>query len=266
MNIFSIRFWFFYITIIVIFQMFFFTIYNIPIYKIYCELNNYYLNDIITYNKFNLKYILYINIQNINSCFLADNQVEINNSYFLFSNYVSPNIKDLYLTKLYCNFDIYNIFVNVNIQNIKFIFNIYNFIISFLENYKVENLQTQFSNFFYIVYFNTSVTNLNSVEFISLQNNIYIVPGETYLVFFRLYNPTNFIIKGISIYFISPNEISAYLFKIQCFCFDELILYQFESIDLPILFYISSDVLFVSFESFIYFQIQIIYLFILNTF
>ncbi len=245
--------------------MFFFTIYNIPIYKIYCELNNYYLNDIIIYNKHNLKYLLYVNTQKFNTVVSFDSYIQINNLDLLnYNNIINITNKFDFIN----NLNIYNIYFDINIYNFKNIlyFNLYNYFFFNFDNYQVDSTQSKFNSFFYIIYFNTSITNINLVEFISLQNNIYIIPGETYLIFFRLYNPTNFLIKGISIYFISPNEINAFLFKIQCFCFDELILYQFESIDLPILFYISSDILFINIEYFIFFQIQIIHLFILNTF
>lgn len=264
MNMFSIKFWFFYITIIVIFQMFFFTIYNIPIYKIYCELNNYYSNDFLINDKYNMKYVLYNSLNeygylyNINN-FNINSLLKIDNSNNLILNYITL------LSSMFYNLN------NFYFYNIYYIFNIYDlsssfFINNFFINNNIANNESDFTNFFYVIYFNTSITSINLVEFISLQNNIYVVPGETYLVFFRLYNPTDFFIKGISIYFISPSEINAYLFKIQCFCFDELMLYPFESIDLPILFYISSDVVITNIEFFFFFQIQIIYLFILNTF
>ncbi|MEA4825990.1 MAG: cytochrome c oxidase assembly protein [Clostridium sp.] len=118
----------------------------------------------------------------------------------------------------------------------------------------------------YIVVFKAATTNVNLVEFITLQNSMYIAPSETYLVFFRIYNPTDYIIKGISIYFISPNTVSVYVLKIQCFCFDELLLYGFESVDLPILFYISSEIISLNLKIIAYVQIHITYLFILNNF
>ena len=118
----------------------------------------------------------------------------------------------------------------------------------------------------YVVIFKAATTNVNLIEFITLQNSMYIAPSETYLVFFRIYNPTDYIIKGISIYFISPNTVSVYILKIQCFCFDELLLYGFESVDLPILFYISSEIISLNLKIIAYIQIHITYLFILNNF
>ena len=259
----KIKFWFIYSIIIISIQMFLFGIYNIPIYKLYCELNNYYSFNIIS-NFFNSKIYLF------NSSFLNYN------NYF-FSSY--NNINFYYDINSF--FKIYQKINNINLLNINNIYlesfkNNYNFlnsnsIQSFINNlfdisfFYENNINCE--NIIYVIYFNTSVTSINIVEFISLQNHVYIYSSETYLVFFRLYNPTDFLIKGISIYTINPNEMNAYIYKIQCFCFDEIILYPFESIDLPILFYISSNTNnYLNFESIYFFQIQIIYLFILNSF
>ena len=122
-------------------------------------------------------------------------------------------------------------------------------------------------NIIYIIYFNTSITNTNLIEFLSLQNYIYVFPSETYLAFFRLYNPTNYMIKGITIYLLSPFEMNLYLYKIQCFCFDEILIFPFESVELPILFYIDSNINnYLNQDSFLFVQIQILYLFILNSY
>lgn len=255
----KIKFWFIYIVIIIFIQMFFFGIYNIPIYKIYCELNNYY-SMIINNDYIDQKIFLYKNnLENINSYFYNEsinitnfniNYLQYQDDYSLYNNfYYNNNRYHIYNNFFYIDFIIYNIF------------NIFFFIF-----YKYEN-NLNIDNLIYVVYFNTSVTNINVIEFISLQNHIYIYTSETYLVFFRLYNPTNFMIKGISIYIINPNDISAYIFKVQCFCFDEIIIYSFESVDLPILFYISSNINnYSNLSSIFFFQIQITYLFILNSF
>jgi len=245
--------------------MLFFSIYNIPIYKIYCDLNNYYFynsSDGISRDK----YFLYF----------------YNNELSYFSNF-SKSVIDSY-SKYAINHYLFSkepySFINSNQNNLVDDYNIYTYIIYFIKknfnNYFLLSFTfvslsssinpENINNFLYIINFKFSNNNVNLVEFISLQNNIYIVPGETYLIFFRIYNPTDFIIKGISIYFISPNEINLYLFKIQCFCFDELLLYEFESVDLPILFYIASDIVFINVELFMYFQIHITYLFILSNF
>jgi hypothetical protein len=229
--------------------MLFIVIYNIPIYKIYRELNNYYA--LINLNSFiDNKIILYqVDIENFISNINSNMFIYFNNNIyidFLFVDLNFLNFELLNLSSFFSNFFIYNFF-------------------DFFYFLKIKK-EIDF-DIIYIVYFSTSVTNTNLVEFLSLQNYIYIYPAETYLSFFRLYNPTNYIIKGITIYLLSPFEINLYLYKIQCFCFDELLLYSFESIELPILFYIDSSISnYLNTESFFFLQIQILYLFILNSY
>ena len=93
------------------------------------------------------------------------------------------------------------------------------------------------------VLFQTSSTNFNFIEFCTLQKFIYIVPNETHLVFFRMYNSIAYDVSGISIYLVYPTDYLAYFNKIQCFCFEELLLYPYESIDLPVIFFISNEIL-----------------------
>ncbi|MDF2698961.1 MAG: Cytochrome c oxidase assembly protein CtaG / Cox11 containing protein [Haloplasmataceae bacterium] len=255
----KINFWLIYFIIIILVQMFFFGIYNIPIYKIYCEFSNYY--SLISTNTF-IDTKLYL---------LSTLSVEEYNLYYFYNfNYIYNNILNWYYDVnsivLFNNFYISNINFFLNFIFFYFDFFYFNFL-NIIDHYYRSNQDSNNVAIIYIVYFNTSITNINLVEFISLQNHIYIYPGETYLVFFRLYNPTSFVIKGISLYLLSPYEVNIYLYKIQCFRFDELLFYPFESIELPILFYIDSNInSYLDFKWIFFFQIQIIYLFILNSF
>lgn len=113
------------------------------------------------------------------------------------------------------------------------------------------------------VLFQTSTSNYNFIEFCTLQKFIYIVPNETHLIFFRMYNSIAFNISGISIYLIYPSDYLIYFNKIQCFCFEELLLYPYESIDLPVVFFISSEIL--NFVDFFYSnKLYLSYLFLLR--
>lgn len=228
------KFIYIYICIIFLLQIVFFSLYNISIFKIYCDLsNNYYINN---YNHFfTINNILY-------------NNLNMNNSYISIFN---KNL--LFHEKIINNTIIFNFYYLNYFHYINSLFYIFSKNSHFINLYNIS----------YIIYFHSSITNINLIEFINLQNNLFIFPGETYLIFFRCYNPINFITRGISIYFINPNNINIYIIKIQCFCFDELIIYPFETIDLPILFYISSDIIFNQY-CYIIIDIQIIYLFILN--
>jgi cytochrome c oxidase assembly protein Cox11 len=231
------KFFYIYICIIFLLQIIFFSIYNIPIFKIYCDLNNYYITN---NNNNNLLFINNILYNNLNNYY---NYISIYNNHFLYNEKIINYIQN------------YNFYYRNNYYYINtFFYILYN-----------NNNNINLYNITYIIYFYSSITNINLIEFINLQNNLFVSPGETYLIFFRCYNPINFITKGISIYFINPNNINIYIIKIQCFCFDELIIYPFETIDLPVLFYISSEIIFNK-TCYIIINIQIIYLFILNVY
>ena len=81
-------------------------------------------------------------------------------------------------------------------------------------------------------------SNLNWIYTISLQKTIILNLNETSLFFFRIYNPSHYTIKLITLYMIYPNDLSLYINKIQCFCFNVMFLFPMELIDLPVLLYI----------------------------
>jgi len=80
------------------------------------------------------------------------------------------------------------------------------------------------------------------LSFFPIQEVLFICTDETYLTFFRIHNHFSSGVRAISIYIIYPPEITAYLYKLQCFCFDEIFLTAFEVVDLPLIFFISSDI------------------------
>ncbi|KAK1881521.1 Cytochrome c oxidase assembly protein COX11 mitochondrial [Dissostichus eleginoides] len=73
------------------------------------------------------------------------------------------------------------------------------------------------------------------------QSEIYVVPGETALAFYRAKNPTNKHIIGISTYNVVPFDAGQYFNKIQCFCFEEQRLNPHEEVDMPVFFYIDPE-------------------------
>ncbi|KAG7470432.1 cytochrome c oxidase assembly protein COX11, mitochondrial [Solea senegalensis] len=73
------------------------------------------------------------------------------------------------------------------------------------------------------------------------QSEIYVVPGETALAFYRAKNPTDKPIIGISTYNVVPFEAGQYFNKIQCFCFEEQRLNPHEEVDMPVFFYIDPE-------------------------
>ncbi|XP_072207950.1 cytochrome c oxidase assembly protein COX11, mitochondrial [Excalfactoria chinensis] len=73
------------------------------------------------------------------------------------------------------------------------------------------------------------------------QSEIYVVPGETALAFYKAKNPTDKPIIGISTYNVVPFEAGQYFNKIQCFCFEEQWLNPHEEVDMPVFFYIDPE-------------------------
>ncbi|VDN33336.1 unnamed protein product [Gongylonema pulchrum] len=91
------------------------------------------------------------------------------------------------------------------------------------------------------VAFNADLESSMKWQFKPLQKEIYVHPGETALVFYSAYNPTDKPIVGISTYNIIPFQAAYYFNKIQCFCFEDQILNPGEQVDLPVFFYIDPE-------------------------
>ena len=186
-------------------NMLFFGILNIPLFKYFCD------------------------VPIFNNSYAIDEDLFFYKNYFNF--FVDNHFFYSFLNCFFIDFSFFLFSIN----------NIYFFIFFFVSqsNYDFFNF-----SFDYIeIYFQTATSNFNFVEFCSLQKNIYIIPNETHLIFFRMYNSVMYEITGISIYLLYPTDYLVYFNKIQCFCFDELLFYPYESIDLPVIFFVSNDIL-----------------------
>uniref|UniRef100_A0A8B9N4P6 Cytochrome c oxidase assembly protein COX11, mitochondrial n=3 Tax=Accipitrinae TaxID=8955 RepID=A0A8B9N4P6_9AVES len=91
------------------------------------------------------------------------------------------------------------------------------------------------------VTFNADVHSSIQWNFKPQQSEIYVVPGETALAFYKAKNPTDKPIIGISTYNVIPFEAGQYFNKIQCFCFEEQRLNPQEEVDMPVFFYIDPE-------------------------
>lgn len=80
-------------------------------------------------------------------------------------------------------------------------------------------------------------------EFQPEKNQIVVNAGETALAFYKVHNRSKKPVAGIAIYQIFPEEVALYFNKIQCFCFENQLLYPGESVDLPVLFYLDPAIL-----------------------
>ncbi|XP_023678428.1 cytochrome c oxidase assembly protein COX11, mitochondrial [Paramormyrops kingsleyae] len=89
--------------------------------------------------------------------------------------------------------------------------------------------------------FNADVHASMQWNFKPQQSEIYVIPGETALAFYKAKNPTDKPVIGISTYNVVPFEAGQYFNKIQCFCFEEQRLNPKEEVDMPVFFYIDPE-------------------------
>jgi hypothetical protein len=184
--------------------------------------------------------ILNYNLYNLLCTFSIFNFIIIHNFFYYFL-YLKEFLEfnyffniDLYIL-IYKN-QWYNYFIQIyDLKKVKESF----FII--INNY-LDVLKIMNNSYIYCVYFDTKVIGNRYLIFLSLQNKVFILPGETSLCFFRIINNNNYNVYGIPIYIISPFEFSSFITKIQCFCFEEIFIFPYEIIELPILFFINSKI------------------------
>lgn len=78
-------------------------------------------------------------------------------------------------------------------------------------------------------------------KFTPQQREVYIVPGETALAFYKAKNMSKEDIIGMATYTVTPDQVAPYFNKIQCFCFEEQRLSAGEEVDMPVFFFIDPD-------------------------
>ncbi|CCC69142.1 hypothetical protein NCAS_0C01520 [Naumovozyma castellii] len=89
--------------------------------------------------------------------------------------------------------------------------------------------------------FTSEVSQILPWKFVPQQREVYVLPGETALAFYKAKNHSDKDIIGMATYSISPGEAAQYFNKIQCFCFEEQKLAAGEEIDMPVFFFIDPD-------------------------
>lgn len=170
---------------------------------------------------------------------------DTNTNTFFFTFFLDKQVSVLYFffsigEYFFLCFDSYRLF------GVFFPFRLNSFFF-FMPFLNIELMYLFFDNF-YVVTSNVSdlvflnfyirCSNLNWIYTISLQKTIILNFNETSLFFFRIYNPSHYTIKLITLYMIYPNDLSLYINKIQCFCFNVMFLFPMELIDLPVLLYV----------------------------
>lgn len=91
------------------------------------------------------------------------------------------------------------------------------------------------------VSFTSEVSQILPWKFTPQQREVYVLPGETALAFYKAKNTSTKDIIGMATYSITPGEAAQYFNKIQCFCFEEQKLTAGEEVDMPVFFFIDPD-------------------------
>lgn len=91
------------------------------------------------------------------------------------------------------------------------------------------------------VSFTSEVSQILPWKFVPQQREVYVLPGETALSFYKATNKSDKDIIGMATYSITPGEAAQYFNKIQCFCFEEQKLAAGEEVDMPVFFFIDPD-------------------------
>uniref|UniRef100_A0A1E5R7Z5 Cytochrome c oxidase assembly protein COX11, mitochondrial n=1 Tax=Hanseniaspora osmophila TaxID=56408 RepID=A0A1E5R7Z5_9ASCO len=89
--------------------------------------------------------------------------------------------------------------------------------------------------------FSSEVSNILPWTFTPEQKEVFVLPGETALAFYKAKNTSDKDIIGMATYSITPGEAAQYFNKIQCFCFEEQKLNAGEEIDMPVFFFIDPE-------------------------
>lgn len=78
-------------------------------------------------------------------------------------------------------------------------------------------------------------------KFVPQQREVWVVPGETALAFYKARNDGDKDITGMATYSVTPDHVAPYFNKIQCFCFEEQRLSKGEEVDMPLFFFIDPE-------------------------
>ena len=90
------------------------------------------------------------------------------------------------------------------------------------------------------VRFDTNVAD-TPLEFRPLQRSEDVKIGQHGLAFFEVSNPTDEEIHVIAAYNVTPHYSGKYFNKLECFCFDERVIAPHETKKLPVVYFISPD-------------------------
>ena len=80
-------------------------------------------------------------------------------------------------------------------------------------------------------------------EFRPMTHSVDVRIGETGLVFYEAYNPTDEPIAGTASFNVAPFDAGLYFVKIACFCFEQQVLMPGERVEMPVTFFVDPEIL-----------------------
>ncbi|QBY02509.1 cytochrome c oxidase assembly protein [Rhodophyticola sp. CCM32] len=89
-----------------------------------------------------------------------------------------------------------------------------------------------------LVRFDANVSRDMPWAFHPMQTSMELRIGETGMVFYEAYNPTDRPIAGTASYNVAPFDAGLYFSKIACFCFQQQVLQPGERVEMPVTFYV----------------------------
>ena len=93
----------------------------------------------------------------------------------------------------------------------------------------------------FLVQFDSNVAPGLAWRFAPEQPKMEVRVGETMTVLFRITNLSDRETTGMATYNVQPDLIAPYFNKLQCFCFNEMVLKPHESIEVPVVFFIDPE-------------------------
>jgi len=79
-------------------------------------------------------------------------------------------------------------------------------------------------------------------EFKPVERQVEMRIGETGLIFYEAYNPTDRPVAGTASYNVTPYEAGNFFTKIDCFCFEQQVLQPGERVEMPVTFFVDPEI------------------------
>ncbi len=93
-----------------------------------------------------------------------------------------------------------------------------------------------------LVRFDASLARDMPWEFRPMTRSVEMPIGETGLVFYEAYNPTDEPVAGTASFNVAPFDAGLYFVKIACFCFEQQVLMPGERVEMPVTFFVDPEI------------------------